>query len=39
MPTVLYYDQQGNVQAGGAEAERKVIELTAEEGQWIKSEW
>ncbi|KAF8802608.1 hypothetical protein BYT27DRAFT_7196548 [Phlegmacium glaucopus] len=39
IPTVLYYDQEGNVCAVGAEAAREGIEDHAEDGQWTKAEW
>jgi hypothetical protein len=39
IPTVIYYDQDGNVRAVGAEAVREGIEDEAEDSQWTKSEW
>ncbi|KAJ3504521.1 hypothetical protein NLJ89_g7891 [Agrocybe chaxingu] len=39
IPTVLWYDQAGVVQAAGAEATRDGIEVQAEDKQWVKSEW
>ncbi|KDR69812.1 hypothetical protein GALMADRAFT_910351 [Galerina marginata CBS 339.88] len=39
IPTLMWYDQSGSVQAAGAEATRSGIAIDAEEQQWIKSEW
>ncbi|KDR70823.1 hypothetical protein GALMADRAFT_254436 [Galerina marginata CBS 339.88] len=39
IPTVIYYDQSGNVRAVGAEAMREGIQEIAEDEQWIKAEW
>jgi hypothetical protein len=39
IPTIIYYDQDGNVRAVGAEAVREGIEDDAEYGQWTKAEW
>ena len=39
IPTIIYYDQGGNVRAVGAEAVREGIEEDAEDGQWTKAEW
>ncbi|PPQ96389.1 hypothetical protein CVT26_004991 [Gymnopilus dilepis] len=39
IPTVIYYDKQGNVRAVGAEAMREGIEDEAEEAEWVKAEW
>lgn len=39
IPTVLYYDQKGNVRAAGAEAVTEGIEEKAEDENWTKSEW
>jgi len=39
IPTILYYDQQGNVWAAGDEANKEGIEQIAEEEQWTKAEW
>jgi hypothetical protein len=37
--TMIYYDQDGNVCAVGAEAVREGIEVDAEDSQWTKAEW
>jgi hypothetical protein len=37
VPTIIYYDQAGNVRAAGAEALRDAYQ--AEEEDWIKAEW
>jgi NADPH-dependent 2,4-dienoyl-CoA reductase/sulfur reductase-like enzyme len=39
IPTILYYDQQGNVCAAGDEANEEGIEQLAEEREWTKAEW
>jgi len=39
IPTIIYYDQQGNVRAVGAEAVCEGIEEEAEDGNWVKAEW
>jgi hypothetical protein len=39
IPTILYYDQQGNVCAAGDEANQEGIEQIAEEEEWTKAEW
>ena len=39
IPTVMYYDRAGKVRAAGAEASVEGIFETAEEEQWIKTEW
>ena len=39
IPTVIYYDQDGNVRAIGAEALREGIEEDAEDSEWTKAEW
>lgn len=39
IPTIIYYDLQGDVQAVGAEATGDGILLLAEEGGWVKAEW
>lgn len=39
IPSVLYYDQEGNVIAVGAEALREGIEFEALENDWVKAEW
>ncbi|KAJ3512906.1 hypothetical protein NMY22_g15199 [Coprinellus aureogranulatus] len=39
IPTVIYYDKEGNVCAVGAEAMREGIFEQAEDEGWIKSEW
>ncbi|KIK93923.1 hypothetical protein PAXRUDRAFT_785589 [Paxillus rubicundulus Ve08.2h10] len=39
IPSILYYDQQGVVQAIGAETSQPHIIEQAEEGNWVKLEW
>jgi len=39
IPTIIYYDRSGKVKAVGAEAQREGIHETADDEQWIKSEW
>ncbi|KIM35041.1 hypothetical protein M413DRAFT_20826 [Hebeloma cylindrosporum] len=39
IPTVMWYDRNGNVRAAGAEATRDNIEEEAADGQWVKAEW
>jgi hypothetical protein len=39
IPTILYYDQQGNVCAVGDEANEEGIEQIAEEKEWTRAEW
>ncbi|KAF9527254.1 hypothetical protein CPB83DRAFT_936155 [Crepidotus variabilis] len=39
IPTIIYYDKHGNVQAVGAEATRDGIYEAAQEGNWYKAEW
>lgn len=39
IPTILYYDELGNVRAAGAEALSDNIQHEAEENDWIKAEW
>ena len=39
IPSVLYYDQEGNVIAAGAEALREGIDFEATEHDWVKAEW
>jgi len=39
IPTIIYYDPEGNVRAVGAEATRDGIFEEAMEGGWVKSEW
>ena len=39
IPTIIYYDQKGQVRAVGAEAIREGIEEEAEDGKWFKAEW
>jgi hypothetical protein len=39
IPTILYYDQSGNVRAAGAEALQESIVDQAEENKWAKAEW
>jgi len=39
IPTILYYDELGNVRAAGAEVLIDYIQHEAEENGWIKAEW
>lgn len=39
IPTILYYDQTGEVRAIGAEAMNEGIFEEAEDGGWMKVEW
>ncbi|KAF8989882.1 hypothetical protein BDQ17DRAFT_1288292 [Cyathus striatus] len=39
IPTILYYDLDGNIRAAGAEAMKEGIEDMAEEEEWAKAEW
>jgi len=39
IPSILYYDQDGNVRAVGAEALRGSVTEQAEDEDWIKVEW
>ncbi|KAH6910163.1 hypothetical protein BKA70DRAFT_1466549 [Coprinopsis sp. MPI-PUGE-AT-0042] len=39
IPTEIYYDSEGNVQAVGAEARRSGIEDIAEDEGWTKAKW
>ncbi|KAF9222351.1 hypothetical protein BS17DRAFT_818684 [Gyrodon lividus] len=39
IPSILYYDQQGNVRAIGAETSQPHIIEQAEEERWVKLEW
>jgi hypothetical protein len=39
IPTIIYYDQAGQVRAVGAEAMREGIYETAEDENWVKAEW
>jgi hypothetical protein len=38
IPTIVYYDQEGNMTAGGAEAEGRLMADLAEHCGWIKAE-
>ena len=38
IPTILYYDHAGHVQAAGAEATTETVEMLAEENGWTKAE-
>ena len=38
IPTIMYYDQEGNMTAGGAEAEGSAIIDLAEDYGWTKAE-
>jgi len=39
IPTILYYDKSGNVQAAGAEALNDRIQDEAVKNGWTKAEW
>ncbi|KAG6901746.1 hypothetical protein C0995_008311 [Termitomyces sp. Mi166 len=39
IPTIIYYDQRGNVRAVGAEALKEDLESMVEEEGWTKAEW
>ena len=39
IPTIIYYDQEGEVRAVGAEAVREGVFEEAEENGWVKAEW
>jgi stage V sporulation protein SpoVS len=39
IPTVIYYDKEGNVRAVGAEAVREGIHEIASDEGWVKAEW
>ena len=39
IPTVIYYDMIGKVRAVGAEAMDEGIYETAEDENWVKTEW
>jgi len=39
IPTIVYYDREGNVKAVGAEATTDGIYESALEGDWCKAEW
>ena len=39
IPTVIYYDLNGNVRAVGAEAMKESIYLIADDENWVKAEW
>ncbi|KAF4620568.1 hypothetical protein D9613_001108 [Agrocybe pediades] len=39
VPTVVYYDDQGNICAMGAETTYDGLEIDAAEGKWNKAEW
>jgi hypothetical protein len=38
IPTIMYYDQEGNMKAGGAEAEGGAMVDLAEDYGWTKAE-
>jgi hypothetical protein len=38
IPTIMYYDQEGNMKAGGAEAEGSAMMDLAEDYGWTKAE-
>ncbi|KJA20619.1 hypothetical protein HYPSUDRAFT_42924 [Hypholoma sublateritium FD-334 SS-4] len=39
IPTIIYYDRNGEVRAVGAEALRDGVQEQAEDEQWVKVEW
>jgi hypothetical protein len=39
IPTIIYYDKEGNIKAVGAEATSDGIYEAALEGDWYKAEW
>ncbi|EAU91818.1 hypothetical protein CC1G_04585 [Coprinopsis cinerea okayama7 len=39
IPTIIYYDQEGQIRAVGAEALRENTQERAEEEGWFKAEW
>lgn len=39
IPSILYYDKQGNVRAVGAEAEQEGVEGKVEDEGWLRAEW
>lgn len=39
IPTIIYYDQEGEVRAVGAEAIYEDVFEAAEDGDWVKAEW
>jgi hypothetical protein len=39
IPSVLYYDKDGNVRAAGAETECNSMVIIAEEEKWVKVNW
>ena len=39
IPTVLYYDEDGEVRAAGAEAVSDGIRMEAEDERWACAEW
>ncbi|KIM46840.1 hypothetical protein M413DRAFT_264068 [Hebeloma cylindrosporum] len=39
IPTIIYYDQTGQVRAAGAEAVRHETFEAADDGNWVKAEW
>ncbi|KAF5317094.1 hypothetical protein D9611_003520 [Ephemerocybe angulata] len=39
IPTIIYYDREGQVRAVGAEATKEGIFETAEDEGWVKAEW
>jgi len=38
IPSIMYYDRRGKVQAVGAEAETASVQSQAEDENWIKAE-
>jgi hypothetical protein len=39
IPTIIYYDLEGNVMAVGAEAAKEGVHEASLEGNWYKAEW
>jgi radical SAM superfamily enzyme with C-terminal helix-hairpin-helix motif len=39
IPTIIYYDLEGNVMAVGAEAAKEGVHEASLEGNWHKAEW
>ena len=39
IPTVMYYDREGNVAAVGAEAVAEGMYEIAQDEEWVKTEW
>ncbi|KIK16839.1 hypothetical protein PISMIDRAFT_15540 [Pisolithus microcarpus 441] len=39
IPTIIYYDREGNPRSFGGEALQEAIIERAEEEEWVKAEW